>query len=34
VEEAKINRYAPEIRTNSKTGTNALEKAWNDVRLS
>ena len=34
VEEAKINRYAPEIRTKMKTGTNALEKAWNDVRLS
>ncbi|MBE6405468.1 MAG: ATP-dependent RNA helicase HrpA [Lentisphaerae bacterium] len=33
VEEAKINRYAPEIRTLGKTGTSALEKAWNEVRL-
>ena len=34
VEEAKINRYAPEIRTLGKTGVSALEKAWNEVRLS
>ena len=34
VEEARINRYAPEIRTLNKTGIPALEKAWDEVRLS
>jgi ATP-dependent helicase HrpA len=34
VEEARINRYAPEIKTRMKTGISAIEKAWNEVRLN